>query len=463
MSYSGLLGWGAAKEKCGYDIGLPVLSSEEEEVVLEVSERFKEMSKSPAIGEAADAKEKIQSLILEYCGENGITADSEQEKYLSECAYLNCIGFALLEKPLKDPAVEEVAVIGLGKPVYVYARGKGWLRTNGYFTKQEVVIDLINKMGRGIGRRITMQSPRLNAVLPDGSRLHASIPPVSGTELTIRKFRENPMTAPELALLKTYSSEALAFLWVLMQSDLSIIIAGNTASGKTTTLNALFSFVPLAERVLITEETPEINIPHVHAVKLLANDELGITMGSLVADSLRMRPDRVIVGEVRTPSEVSALVETVLSGQARGSYATFHAQSAKECVRRMASLGVLEADLRSIDAIVVQRRMLRYGAKERITHEIRRCTEICEIDKENPLLAVPLFTYDYARDALVPCHSGSRLLERICRSMNLTRKELDEEIGKRARFIESENRKKAIPDFRDSVAAIQKFAYGGNG
>ena len=122
-----------------------------------------------------------------------------------------------------------------------------------------------------------------------------------------------------------YSSNSLAFFWMLLQSSSSILVCGNTGSGKTTTLNALFSFVPLNERVVVVEETPELNIFQEHCVKIIANKELGITLSNLVEDTLRMRPDRVIVGEVRNAEEAQALGECLLAGQARGTYATLHA------------------------------------------------------------------------------------------------------------------------------------------
>jgi len=243
-----------------------------------------------------------------------------------------------------------------------------------------------------------------------------------------------------------------------MQSDISILIAGNTASGKTTTLNALFSYVPLNERVLITEETPEINIPHKHIVKLISNPELNITLSNLVSDSLRMRPDRVIVGEVRTSEEVSALMDTILSGQARGSYATFHAQSSVEALNRLRSLGVLDIDLPSIDVIVIQRRMMKYNIKTRNSVEVRRIVEIAEVDKKNIGRTNPLFVYDYEKDKWKPNYQDSELLSRLSSSLGMTKKDTLAEIKKRKEFLKKNMKKKW--DFATAVNEIQKFGYG---
>ncbi|MCD6549783.1 CpaF family protein [Candidatus Micrarchaeota archaeon] len=455
------LGWCVKDEKVDYPINLPVLTSEEEEVVLAVADLFKELAKYEEFESEEETREKIRELLEEYCVENQIVLDEDQEEYLVDIATSHVYGFAFFDQLLKDPNIEEIGVIGINKPVYVYVRNKGWQQTNGYLTTVEYAIDLINKMSRQLGRRITYQSPRLNAILPDGSRLHASIPPISKVEITIRKFRENPFTVFDLLRFHTVSPEALSVIWLLMQSDLSVIVAGNTASGKTTTLNALFSFVPLWERILITEETPEINIPHKHKVNLVANEDLGVTISSLVADSLRMRPDRVIVGEVRTAEEVNGLIDTILSGQARGSYATFHAQSSVEALRRMHSLGVLEFDLQSIDLIIIQRRMVKYDVKTRESKEIRRIIEIAEVDKSSLMKTKPLFKYDFEKDRWTPNYSNSFLIERVRRVMGLTKAELKEELRRRTEFLKS-NIDKGW-DFARSVEEIQKFAYGKSG
>ncbi|MCD6279366.1 CpaF family protein [Candidatus Micrarchaeota archaeon] len=454
-----MLGWKIGNWKSDYKIPLPMLTDEEEEVIRSVEEMFKEASKYEEVSSREKAKEIIKELINEYADEEGILIEKDQMQYLTEMALLHIYDFSFLSVLLKDDNIEEITVIGIGenKPVYVYVRNVGWQKTNACFTDINYLIDIINKMSRTLGRRITFQSPRLNAILPDGSRLHASIPPISTGEVTIRKFREKPFTVFDLLKYHTVSADALSLLWLLMQSDISIIISGNTASGKTTTLNALFSFVPLTERILITEETPEINIPHPHKVNLVSNDELNITIASLVADSLRMRPDRVIVGEVRTSEELSALIDTILSGQARGSYATFHAQSSVEALRRMHSLGVLDIDLQSVDVILVQRRMMKYNVKTHKMNEIRRVVDIAEVDKEKVMKVKPLVSYDYENDKWIINHKDSDLLKRVRKSLGLTESDMKNELKRRTQFLKKNLRKNM--SFEDSVREIQKFAY----
>ncbi len=155
--------------------------------------------------------------------------------------------------------------------------------------------------------------------------MNAIISPVTETaSLTIRKFSEKPFTIKDLINFKTITKEALVFLSLCFLTDSNIIVAGNTGSGKTTTLNTLISFVPLDERIVVVEEVREINIPYKHKVFTLVNQDLGITLENLVINTLRMRPDRAVIGEVRTREESKYLIESMLCGQAKGTYTTFH-------------------------------------------------------------------------------------------------------------------------------------------
>ncbi len=455
-----ILGWSVLSDSSSkYKINLPQLSADEEKLIARITDEFREMSKKEELSDDREfVKKRIESLIKAYCARENILMEKSQFAYLSKIALMNTHGYGVLDNLLADDELEEIAVVGVNKPIYVYHRRDGWLTTDAAFTREETLINTINKMARPLGRRITFQTPRLNAVLPDGSRIHASIPPISNLELTIRKFRRNPISVVDLISLKTFTSESLAFLWMLFQSDISALISGNTACGKTSTLNALFSFVPLSERVLITEETPEINIPHAHVVKLLANREIGISMGELVADSLRMRPDRVIVGEVRTAEEVGALFETILSGQARGSYATFHAQSAHETLARLRSLGVLPMDIGSLDLIVIQRRMLRYNPKTCASTEIRRAIEICELLPNGDALPKTnaLFEYDFKTDKLERRDNNSKIVQRVARNFGIGESEFERELEARENFLKHLCAKKF--GFFETVGALQKFS-----
>ncbi|MEW6749172.1 MAG: ATPase, T2SS/T4P/T4SS family [Candidatus Micrarchaeota archaeon] len=425
-----------------YRLRLPSLSEDEERLIHDVQERFREATRSRMAQGKEESSRLIIGLLESAARDSGLYLERSQQDYLGEIASMHIYGFAFMEQLLSDPAVEEISVIGPGRPVYVYIRKQGWKSVNACFDNEKAIGEMINRMSRSLGRHITMQNPRLDAMLPDGSRLHGSLPPVSSGEMTIRKFRERPFSPRELQENGTIPADAVALLSVLMQCDFSVLIAGNTASGKTTTMNALFSFIPWNERVLITEETPEINVPHRHQLRLVANRDMGISLKDLVYDSLRMRPDRMVVGEVRNNEEVEALFDVLMAGQARGSYATFHAQSADEALSRLRSFGVREDDLKSVDCIVVQRRMLEYDPKSRSVREARRVVEIA--GRGGALL--------YRDGGAV---NGGELLGRAADSFGLSAKEMDTELKKRKKLIAE-----AGPDYGLFFSHIQQKLYG---
>ncbi len=442
-----MLGWRILSEG-DYRLDLPRLSPEEEGLVSSAEARLREAARSQHARTGEDAEAPILDALHRAADAAGIYLERGQADYLCKITAMHVYGFAFLDMLTRDAAIEEISVIGAGKPAYVYLRGEGWKSVNACFDDEKTMADVINKMARGLGRHITIQNPRLDAVLPDGSRLHASLSPVSRGEITIRKFRERPFSPRELAENGTVAAEALAFLSLLMQCDCSLLIAGNTASGKTSTMNSLFSFAPGNERVLITEETPEINIPHMHQLRLVANRDMGITLRDLVYDSLRMRPDRMIVGEVRNREEAGALFDVLLAGQARGSYATMHAQSVGEALSRLRAFGIADMDLRSAGCIVVQRRMLLYDPRKRAAREGRRVVEIAEIGERD---GKPRTLYKNGRLSL----GGSALLEKAAESFGLGRKGMDAELKRRVRLV-----RRAGPAYRDFYVAAQKDLYG---
>ncbi len=447
------LGWGLGNWKAEYKVSLPKLSEEEKELVLEAADAFRRETQRKDVATESEAKELAEKLLAQICIEQGLELESDQTKYLAHAAFLQTYGAGFLDELLSDHSLEEIAVIGLDRPVFVYVRGSGWKRTNFSVENQDYFISLVNRLGRNLGRRLTAQQPRLNAVLEDGSRMHASMPPVSGCELTIRKFGREPLSPFDLLSLGTYQAETLAMLSLAIQADLSVVFAGNTASGKTSTLNSLLSFVPSSERIILIEETPEISIPHQHQMRLIPFEEGGISMVELVRDSLRMRPDRVVVGEVRGAEETRAFVESALSGQAKGCYSTFHAQSSRDALLRMRMMGCLEADLEGIDLFVVQRRVSTYDSSKRKVGEARRVTEIAVAAREDVMHPRAVFNgKSFSQLAL------SVIIEKISSGTGMAVREVKKEMQSREKFL-----RKARNDsgFEKSFNEIQKFLYGG--
>ncbi len=447
------LGW-HIRESGEYMLSYPMLTPEEESLIFLVERYFREITRIYEFKSREEVESLLHDTLLRVCDEQGLVIDEEQEKYLVKVAYSQIYGLAFFEELLADDDIEEIAVIGLHKPVYVYIVRKGWLTVNVEVTSIDFLAEIINKMAKTLGRRITLQNPRLDTTLPDGSRLHASLPPISEGEMTIRKFKSKPLSLKKLISFKALPSNAAALLSFFIQGDFSLIVAGNTASGKTTLLNALFAFFPMRERILITEETPEIKPLQSHTIRLLANKDMGVSLMDLVYDSLRMRPDRVIVGEVRNAEESRALFDVLLGGQARGAYATFHGKSADEVVKRLVSFGIPLLDINSIDAIVVQRRMLLYKGEEKELHELRRMTEFALVAESKPL---PVLKYNVNKDTWEVKHLDEALAV-ISERMGLRKAAVKKELERREKLLE-----KAPEDYKAFFNFVQKEVYHASG
>ncbi len=400
-------------------------------------------------------KESLEAL-ASVCGEESLALKKDRAELLAEAMQMNLEGAGILSELIGDDAIEEIAVVGIGRPVRVFVRNAGWKETNCMLTSEEFAVNAVNKLARPLGRRITYATPRLNAGIGN-IRIHASIPPLSREmEITIRKFTAEPLGIPEIIENRTITAQAAAFLWLACAADSSVLVAGNTGSGKTTLLNALFSFVPLSERVIVIEETPEMQLPHEHAVRMLASEDLGIGMASLVRDSLRMRPDRVVVGEVRSPEETRALFDSLLAGQAKAAYATFHARSAGEALERLESLGARRSELDAIGAIAVCMRATLFDGRTGKAGETRKVAEIAEVSGGT---ARQLFSMKDGKLAPTRNVATSMLLERLETNYGMKRKELLAEIQRRSEFLEKLAEKRQHC-YRKDTMEMQARAFG---
>ena len=290
------------------------------------------------------------------------------------------VGFGPIHPFLNDETITEIMVNG---PNQVYVERSGKLeRTDVVFRSDEHVLHIIEKIVAPLGRRIDESSPMVDARLPDGSRVNAVIPPISlvGPSITIRKFAKDPFTIDDLINFGTLSLEMAAFLEAAVKARLNVVVSGGTGSGKTTTLNVLSSFIPEGERIVTIEDAAELQLSQEHVVSLEtrpANIEGkgAITIRDLVRNSLRMRPERIIVGEVRS-GEALDMLQAMNTGH-DGSLTTGHANSPRDMLSRLETMvlmagmdlpvrAIREQIASAIDLIVQQSR-LRDGSRK-ITH-----------------------------------------------------------------------------------------------
>jgi len=250
-------------------------------------------------------------------------------------------GYGPINPFLLDPEITEVMVNGPYK-VYVEKHGKIEL-TNVKFRDNDQVMNVIDKIVSPLGRRIDESSPMVDARLPDGSRVNAIIPPlaINGPSITIRKFSKDPYTIENLIEFGTITRDMAQFLDACVKAKLNIFISGGTGSGKTTTLNVLSSFIPNDERIITIEDSAELQLSQEHIVSLEARPanvegKGAITIRNLVRNSLRMRPDRIVIGEVRG-EEALDMLQAMNTGH-DGSLATGHANTPRDMISRLETM-----------------------------------------------------------------------------------------------------------------------------
>jgi pilus assembly protein CpaF len=327
-----------------------------------------------------EVKRTIQELFEQILSEENIVLSRPERARLFEQIAAEILGLGPLQPLLEDDTITEVMVNG-AKNIYIERKGK-LHRVPVTFENNEHVLRIIDRIVAPLGRRIDESSPYVDARLQDGSRVNAVIPPISlvGPVLTIRKFSKNPITVEQLVQFGSISMEALQFLKACVEARLNIIISGGTGSGKTTLLNVMSGFIPDDERIVTIENAAELQLRQEHVVTLESRppniEGRGeITIRDLVINSLRMRPERIIVGECRG-GETLDMLQAMNTGH-DGSMTTAHANSPRDTLSRIETMclmagmdlpvrAIREQVASAIDVIVQQERM-RDGTRKVVT------------------------------------------------------------------------------------------------
>jgi len=336
-----------------------------------------EIDPSMDVSRTDDVKRTIQGLFEQILTEENIVLSRPERARLFEQIAAEILGFGPLQALLEDDTITEIMVNG---PKNIYIERKGKLhRVPITFEGNEHVMRIIDRIVAPLGRRIDESSPYVDARLPDGSRVNAVIPPISliGPVLTIRKFSKNPISIDQMIQFGTVSNEAVQFLKSCVEARLNIVISGGTGSGKTTLLNVLSGFIPDDERILTIENAAELQLRQEHVITLESKppniEGRGeITIRDLVMNALRMRPDRIIVGECRG-GETLDMLQAMNTGH-DGSMTTAHANTPRDAISRMETMclmagmdlpvrAIREQIAGAVDVIVQQARM-RDGSRK---------------------------------------------------------------------------------------------------
>ena len=419
-------------------------SSEERIILGEIRENLVDLAISTGenyqLNEDKLLKDIKNFLINRFNESESITNDYLES--LSQKLLRDIVGYGKIDSLIQDDDLEEIMIIGINKPIFVYHRKYGMMKTNIQFDDERELMDLIDSIARQINRRIDQESPILDGRLTDGSRINATIPPISadGPSLTIRKFKKDPFTIIDLINSKTISIELAAFFWLCFDGlgvkSANAIISGGTSSGKTTTLNALSAFINPNERIITIEDTLELQIPHEHVIRMEtrpANVENKgeLTMNDLVKNSLRQRPDRIIVGEVRAEEAITLF--TALNTGHSG-FGTLHSNDARETITRLTNepMSVPQIMIQAIDFIIMQNRIYTPSGDS-----YRRISEVAEVVgiEEGVVQLNKLFQWNPEKDMIENISISSKTLNHIANLSGVSLNEIYLEIENREMIL----------------------------
>ena len=378
--------------------------------------------------------DKVNELLDEY----EISIDEETVKKLIYYLKRSYIGYGKIDAFLKDPRIEDISCDGLGLPIFLYHQDYQNIRTNVVYD-DSIELDLfIGRLVERAGKQISLGKPTVDATLPQGYRLQATIGKevtTRGSTFTIRKYREEPFTPVDLIKFRTFSSEMLAYLWLAAENKKNIMIVGGTASGKTCTLNAISLFMPPDAKIVSIEDTRELSLYQenwVAAVTRPAYGEKAITMYDLLAQALRQRPEIIIVGEVRGPEALS-LFQAMTTGHT--SYSTMHAGSIQEMVYRLEGepINVPHHMLAALDIVCIQ--LLSHFKDVRVRRN-QSVLEVGGVDQETGALKTNrLFERDPLTDQFEMI-GDSLIMAEIMRERGWSALRLKEELENRRKVLE---------------------------
>jgi archaeal flagellar protein FlaI len=407
-----------------------ILEKIREEFVSKVGVGVIELSEQGGIEQIKfEFKKEITFLLKKYFP----NADEKTEDMLINYVIEQNLGLGSLDILLKDKEIEEIVVNSSKDPVWVYHKKHAWMKTNVIIPTEGRIRHFSTMIGRDVGKEITSLNPLMDAHLGSGDRVNATLNPISsrGNTITIRKFASTPWTITSLLRNKTIDYYTASLIWLSVQYEMSVLIAGGTGSGKTSMLNVLASFMPPNQRIISIEDTRELQLPpQLHWVPMetrMPNPEGkgGVTMLDLVVNSLRMRPDRIIMGEVRRQEEAEVLFEAMHTGHSV--YGTIHANNAEETIMRLTNppINIPKAVLPALGAILVQSRNRRTNKRRTL-----QFAEITSAGSHNVILQL-----DVASDEMILANKMTTLNKTLSLYSGLSDDDIQKDIMQKQRIL----------------------------
>jgi len=380
-----------------------------------------------------EIKEQFRSKMNDLIKSQFSNLDENSTQIIANYIIVTSLGLSEIEFLLKDDQLEEIVINSSKDPIWVYHRKYGWLKTNVKYTEEDKIRHFATLIGRNVDKGISILDPLLDAHLETGDRVNATLMPITseGNTITIRKFSKTPWTISQFLENGTIDYTSAALIWQAIQFELSVLVVGGTGSGKTSFLNVISNFFPPNQRIISIEDTRELRLPKtLHWVPMqsrLANPEGKgeITMLDCMINTLRMRPDRIIVGEVRREKELEVMFEAMHTGHSV--YSTFHASNVDEAIARLTNppINLPKKLLNSIGLMVVQHRNRRTGK--------RKTFQIAELNNSGDPKV--LMQYDEMNSNMRQINNPEKLIQTLTLFTGMSTKQIYEDIQEKVNLL----------------------------
>ncbi|MGH9999169.1 MAG: type II/IV secretion system ATPase subunit [Nitrosopumilaceae archaeon] len=411
----------------------------------------------------ADAEERLKKKIVSMIDKYGLDIQRRNFPKIFYYAIRDFTRFGVIDPVMHDHMIEEISCDGTNISLYIWHREYESMPTNIIFRTDAELENFVRKLAYVSGKHISVANPIVDATLPDGSRINLTLGhevTKRGSTFTIRHFKEDPITIIDLIRSNTVSSDIAAYLWFLVENKLTMLISGGTASGKTTTLNAISSFISPGNKIVSIEDTPELNLPHENWIPSISRQTFTaggigeITQFDLLRAALRQRPDIIIVGETRG-REAHTLFQAMATGH--GGFSSIHADSVKSCITRLTSVPMEVPKVllvTTLNAILLQLK-IRIGDKS-----VRRVMQISEIvgydEKSEEILLSDVFNWNPETDKH-EFTGKSIMFDKIASRLGLTKDLVTRELSKRKTALEWMMTSSDIRNAKDVNATIMEF------
>jgi len=430
-----------------YEVIEPKLTDDERDVLALLKETLVASVERMTEAEHGEKEKYLRRMVEKLMVNLGISLHPISKERVMYYVIRDFIGYGIINVAMIDPNVEDCSCDGVGIPFYIYHRKYGSIRSSLRFDKETELDGYVVWLAQKCGKHISVASPLLDATIPDGSRLQATLGKhvtKRGSSFTIRRFKENPFTPLDMLKFKTMSTEMMAYLWIAIEHGQSMLVCGGTASGKTTTLNAVLLFIPPQMKIVSIEDTRELNLPHENWVPGLTREGFGgksmitgkasgeIDMFELLTTAMRQRPQYLMVGEVRG-KEAYVVFQAMATGKT--CYSTFHAEDVQAMVHRMENdpINLPRALITALNIVLLQAQV-KVGTK--MTRRVKSLTEVVGIDPEtNELITNSVYTWNPADDTFN--YSGhSYVYEKVRMARNWSPREMERELKRRVDILE---------------------------